>query len=133
MGYLSRATVFLLVGWVTGQMAERLHRQAESGWRPSARYFEVSRDLLCTANFDGYMVHLNGSLGAGPSAGPREELMARPFLDFVHPDDREQTVREAALITEATSPTSFTNRYRTKDGGWRWIEWSSKADTGAAS
>ena len=54
--------------------------------------------------------------------------MARPFLDFVHPDDREQTEREAALITTGDFTASFTNRYRTKDGGWRWIEWASKAD-----
>ncbi len=126
VGYLSRATVFLLVGWVTGQMADRLRaamKRAEAG----SRHFEVARDLLCTANFDGYMVHMNGSWEQ-TLGWTAEELMARPFLDFVHPDDREQTEREAALITEGEFTASFTNRYQTKDGGWRWIEWASKAD-----
>ena len=126
VGYLSRATVFLMVGWVTGRMAERL-RAAGERMEAGARHFEVARDLLCTANFDGYMVHLNGSWEK-TLGWTAEELKARPFLDFVHPDDREQTEREAALITTGDFTASFTNRYRTKDGGWRWIEWASKAD-----
>ena len=128
VGYLSRATVFVLVGWVTGQMADRL-RKVNERVEAGARYFELSRDLLCTASFDGYMTHLNGELGAGALGWTPEELMARPFLDFVHPDDREHTEREAAALgTTGYFTASFTNRYRTKDGGYRWIEWSSRAD-----
>ena len=127
VGYLSRATVFVLVGWVTGQMADRL-RKVNERVEAGARYFELSRDLLCTASFDGYMTNLNGSweqtLGWTPA-----ELMARPFLDFVHPEDREYTEREAAALgTTGYFTASFTNRYRTKDGRYRWIEWSSRAD-----
>ena len=123
-GYLSGRRVFVLVGWVTGLMAERLHRQAES-LEASARYFEVSRDLLCTASLDGYFIHLNGAWEE-ELGWTREELMARPFLEFVHPDDREMT---AARATEGKFATPFTNRYRTKSGDYRCIEWSAKADT----
>ena len=60
----------------------------------AARHFELARDLLCTADFDGYLVRLNGAweetLGWTP-----EELMSRPFLEFVHPDDRERTALSA--------------------------------------
>jgi diguanylate cyclase (GGDEF)-like protein/PAS domain S-box-containing protein len=123
VGYLSRATVFALVGWVTGLMAERLHRQAES-LEASARYFEVSRDLLCTASVDGYFIHLNGAWEE-ELGWTREELMARPFLEFVHPDDRDLT---AARAREGKFATPLTNRYRTKSGDYRCIEWSAKAD-----
>jgi diguanylate cyclase (GGDEF)-like protein/PAS domain S-box-containing protein len=126
VGYLSRATVFLLVGSLTGRMAERL-RTANQRMEAGARHFEVARDLLCTSNFEGYMVHLNGSWEK-TLGWTAEELMARPFLDFVHPDDRERTERESALVTTGDFTASFTNRYRAKDGSWHWIEWASKAD-----
>jgi diguanylate cyclase (GGDEF)-like protein/PAS domain S-box-containing protein len=54
--------------------------------------------------------------------------MARPFIDLVHPEDRERTEAESARVTAGDFTASFTNRYRTKDGRWRWIEWSSQVD-----
>jgi diguanylate cyclase (GGDEF)-like protein/PAS domain S-box-containing protein len=126
VGYVSRAVIFLLVGWVTGRMSERLHRalaRAEGG----ARHFALTRDLLCTASFEGYLTHVNGSwqrtLGWTP-----EELMGRPFIEFVHPDDRDATEAEVASAAMGNHTLSFTNRYRTKNGDWRWIEWSSHVD-----
>ena len=123
VGYLSRATVFALVGWVTGLMADRLRGVTERA-EASARHFEVARDLLCSATFDGWFTHLNGAweevLG-----WTREELMARPFIEFVHPDDRERT---RARSTTGDFSTPLVNRYRTKSGEYRWIEWSAKAD-----
>ena len=106
---------------------DRLRAAAEAA-AAGARFFELSRELLATANLDGYLVALNGSweetLGWSP-----QELMARPFVEFVHPDDRARTEQEAARLgQDGVSTVSFTNRYRTKDGGWRWIEWSSNLD-----
>jgi len=124
--YLTRGITFVIVGAVAGHLADRLH-VAMAGLRASARHFELARDLLCTTSFDGYMTQLNGSwekcLG-----WTREELMARPFIDFVHPDDRARTMQEAARAISGGFTANFTNRYRTKDGEWRWIEWSSNAD-----
>jgi len=55
--------------------------------------------------------------------------MARPFLDFVHPDDLERTAREAAKLREPDRELSgFENRYRTRAGGWRWLRWSARSD-----
>ena len=121
--YLTRLCTFLAVGAMTGLTADRLRATAEA----SRRYFELSRDMLCTATFDGYYVELNGTweqtLGWAP-----EELMARPFADFVHPDDRERTERESSDLIERDHDVNFTNRYRTKSGDWRWIEWSARPD-----
>lgn len=88
------------------------------------RFFTLSLDMLCIASFDGYFVDLNPAwertLGFTV-----EELKSKPFLDFVHPDDRESTIVEAeTIMTTGKDVASFENRYQCKDGGYRWILWS---------
>ncbi len=59
------------------------------------------------------------------------ELIAQPFLNFVHPDDREATVRETAKLAASAGDTiDFENRYRTHDGSYRWLAWTA---TGVAA
>jgi diguanylate cyclase (GGDEF)-like protein/PAS domain S-box-containing protein len=126
LAYLARGATFAIVGAVAGHLADRLRALGDRD-QVSARHFELARDLFCTASFDGYLTQVNGAwercLGWTP-----EELMGRPFIDFVHPDDRAATVQEAARATRHGRSSSFTNRYRTKDGAWRWIEWSTQTD-----
>lgn len=93
-------------------------------------YFELSLDLLCTASFDGYFEQLNPAwertLGY-----TQAELRARPFVEFVHPEDRERTEAEAAKLAEVGTDTiRFRNRYRRADGTYRWLEWNARAAKG---
>ncbi|HJT88957.1 MAG TPA: ATP-binding protein [Bryobacteraceae bacterium] len=88
------------------------------------RFFRLSLDLLCIAGFDGVFRKLNPAwertLGYTV-----EELTSHPFLDFVHPEDRGSTLDEMEKLTAASQPTvAFENRYRTKDGGYRWLTWT---------
>ena len=88
------------------------------------RFFSLSLDMLCIANFDGYFVDLNPAweqtLGF-----TIEELKAKPFIDFVHPDDRESTITEAeTIMATGKDVVSFENRYQCKDEGYKWILWS---------
>ena len=124
--YVTRCLVFVIVGAVAGHLADRLHAALATA-HASARHFELTRDLLCTVTLDGYITHLNGSWEAC-LGWSREELMAGRFIELVHPDDRERTEAEAARATKGDFSASFANRYRTKDGRWRWIEWSSQLD-----
>ncbi|HVZ56479.1 MAG TPA: PAS domain-containing protein, partial [Chitinophagaceae bacterium] len=88
------------------------------------RFFNFAPELLCIAGPDGYFKKVNPAftrlLGFS-----EQELTARPFTHFVHPDDLQETIRELGDATRGDMSHSFENRYRTKDGEWKWISWSS--------
>jgi diguanylate cyclase (GGDEF)-like protein/PAS domain S-box-containing protein len=95
---------------------------------PRDPWFDVSNDLFCEAGLDGYLTRLNGSWEKclGFTA---QELLARPYVEFIHPDDVEPTIAVAGSLAEGPSDlVNFENRYATKDGGWRWILWSARSD-----
>jgi PAS domain S-box-containing protein len=99
-------------------MRDRLEVEVERN-----RFFTLSLDLLCIAGLDGYFRQLNPSwertLGHTP-----EELKSRPFLEFVHPDDREATLDAVRKLEAGELVTRFENRYRARDGSYRWLVWN---------
>ncbi|MGD1806589.1 PAS domain S-box protein [Dapis sp. BLCC M126] len=96
------------------------------------RFFSVSIDMLCIANFEGYFVKLNPAwektLGY-----TQEELLSQPLLNFVHPEDRESTQAELEQISQGSSAIHFENRYRCKDGSYRWLMWNATPFTELAT
>jgi diguanylate cyclase (GGDEF)-like protein/PAS domain S-box-containing protein len=121
LGHVNRALVFLFVGGLTGRFATDL-RALES---ESARHFDLSLDMICIAGFDGYFKRVNPSFERVLGYS-EEDLLGRPFLEFVHPDDRKSTEEEAAAIATGTGTVQFRNRYLAKDGSMHWIEWTSQ-------
>ena len=90
--------------------------------------FDMQSNLLCTIDASGHFTSLNPAWET-VLGWSREELMARPFLEFIHPDDLERTQQEAARVVEADYELAkFENRYATKAGGWRWLQWSARTD-----
>ncbi|MGI8573001.1 MAG: response regulator [Solirubrobacteraceae bacterium] len=90
--------------------------------------WDLSIDMLAIASPDGYLTKLNPAweetLGYSP-----EELMSEPYMSFVHPDDVERTISEASALLEPGHRTvCFENRYRTKDGDYRWLAWSCRSN-----
>lgn len=92
------------------------------------RFFADSIDLLCFLDFNGHFKRLNPAwertLGF-----TRAELMSRPFLEFVHPDDRERTRDQNARVRAGGQALSFENRYMCKDGSFRWLRWNATPNT----
>ena len=106
------------VGSQIGLFVEQKRAQEELD-----RFFTLSIDLLCIANFDGYFLRLNPAwektLGIS-----RDELLSKPWLEFVHPDDREATINARMTIVNDTELMAFENRYRCADGSYKWLQWT---------
>jgi PAS domain S-box-containing protein len=92
------------------------------------RFFATSIDMLCFLNFNGHFKRLNPAwertLGF-----TREELMSRPFIEFVHPEDRERTLNQNREVRGGGKALGFENRYLCKDGSYRWFLWNAAPDT----
>ena len=92
-------------------------------------FFEMSLDCICVAGRDGYFKRLNQSW-VRTLGWSKDELLARPILDFVLPEDHHTVLNARAAMFEKGSHDLLRNRYRTKDGGFRWFEWRSVYDFG---
>jgi len=91
------------------------------------KHFSISMDLLCIANPDGYFLKVNPQfthiLGFS-----QEELLSKPFFDFIHSDDIEQTVNEVKKLEKGIPTIEFSNRYRCKNGDYKWLIWNASLD-----
>ena len=86
-------------------------------------FFNLSLDMLCLAGFDGYFKRINPAW-TQTLGFTQDELMARPYLDFVHPEDRSATVAEAEKLARGATVVHFRNRYESRDGTYRWLAWA---------
>lgn len=120
----SRVVTYLALGALLGALVDSRRSLA----RTLERHAELSLDLMVTASFDGRFTRVNPAF-TRTLGYTSKELTSRPFLDFVHPDDREATLAAVATLTETGEELrSFQNRYRHKDGSYRWLEWTSHPD-----
>jgi diguanylate cyclase (GGDEF)-like protein/PAS domain S-box-containing protein len=90
------------------------------------RFFDLSLDLFCIRGYDGYFRQLN-SAWEKTLGYSKEELLSKPFTDFIHPDDVEPTRNKVKELMQGTNTIAFDNRYRTKNGEYRWLRWTSTA------
>lgn len=88
------------------------------------RIFALSPEFMCVAGLDGYFKRINPTFESALGY-THEELLACPFLDFVHHDDIASTMAEVEKLGTGAVTISFTNRYRCKDGSYRWLSWNS--------
>jgi PAS domain S-box-containing protein len=88
------------------------------------RFFTIALDLLCIANTEGKFLMINHAweklLGYS-----YDEIMSKKFFEFVHPDDYQKTIVAIGELSGQKDLINFINRYRCKDGSYRWIEWRS--------
>ena len=92
--------------------------------RPSlAQFFELSIDMLCVADTTGFFRVVSPAFTETLGWTP-EELLVRPFVALVHPDDRAATEAEIDKLRDGLATIRFENRYHAKDGGWVWLSWT---------
>ena len=109
--------------WLRGSGGqERSCTQSCAAYDELLRFFEESSDLLCIADFHGQYKRLNPAWQRA-LGWTLEELRARPFLDFVHPDDRMVTRTEMDRLASGAATVAFENRYRCEDGSEKWLQW----------
>lgn len=90
------------------------------------RFFELSDDMLCIER-DGYFIEVNHSfreiLGYN-----KEELLSKPFIEFIHPEDKKATLKAAHKLLKDGAILNFNNRYLAANGKYRTFSWSAQAD-----
>jgi PAS domain S-box-containing protein len=111
--------VALVVGLVINRFMGSLYSKLETG----NRFMDLSLDLFCVIGFDGFFKNLNPSwektLGF-----TTKELLAKPNLEFVHPDDQLATAVEKDGLKDGKVTLAFENRYLCKDGSYKWLLWN---------
>ena len=88
------------------------------------RMWNLSLDPMCLSGFDGYFKQVNPAWER-TLEWTAEELTSRPWLDFVHADDRQATLNIAGQLIGGQLVYHFENRYQHKDGTYRWLSWNS--------
>jgi PAS domain S-box-containing protein len=105
------------------ELNETLERQVAERTAERDRIWSLSRDLMCVARTDGTLLAVNPAwerlLG-----WPADWLTGRNAAEIKHPDDAARTAVELARLAQGHPTLSFEDRYRHKDGGWRWIAWT---------
>jgi PAS domain S-box-containing protein len=87
------------------------------------RFFELSVDMLCVLGYDGYYKRVNQAFERTLGFS-EDELLARPFADFVHPDDRAASVADLDSLGAGHQTGVHEERHLHKDGSYRWLNWT---------
>ena len=113
------ALVFLAVGLVLSMFMGSVYAQLDTG----NRFLNLSVDMFCIAGFDGFFKSLNPSWEKALGFTTKE-LMAKPYLELIHPEDRASTTAEEGRLQNREVTFAFENRYICKDGSYRWLLWN---------
>lgn len=87
------------------------------------QFFNLSLDLLCISNFDGYFIEVN-PIWEEKLGYSKEELLSQPYINFVHPEDVENTLKQVENPIQISNLSNFENRYRCRDGNYLWLSWT---------
>jgi PAS domain S-box-containing protein len=111
------------------RLSENLEQQVAEQIRERDRLWQVSEDLLGVSNFDGYFPSVNPAWTTllGWSA---EEIQRMHISELRHPDDAAASDAQRERLARGVPTVRMENRFRHKDGSWRWIYWTLTADRG---
>lgn len=92
--------------------------------KTSEKIFNHVLDMICIAGYDGYFKELNPSWER-ELGWSKEELLSKPWIEFVHEEDRDATLNVKSQIVDGEEIYQFENRYICKDGSIKWLSWNS--------
>jgi PAS domain S-box-containing protein len=111
------------------QLKEKLETEVRERTRERDRIWSVSEDLLGVSTFAGHFVSINPAwtrlLGWSEA-----EIKMMHVTDLRHPDDAEASIAGRAQLAHGVGTVRMENRFRHKDGSWRWIHWTMTAEEG---
>jgi PAS domain S-box-containing protein len=93
----------------------------------NGKYFYDSLEMLCIVRFDGRVMEANASL-LDALGYAESDLVGSFSLDHVHPEDEEETLVRAAELLAGVDVAAFENRYRCRNGSYRWLAWSARSE-----
>ncbi|CAG5010358.1 Sensor histidine kinase RcsC [Dyadobacter sp. CECT 9275] len=115
----------LLADQVTKLIVDQRKRQE---LRNFDKLFQLSGDLICIAGTNGYFQEINPAFGQ--LLGWDESfLLETSFFDLTHPDDLAKTRAEIAKLTSGEATASFVHRFRKKDGGYLFLQWTATPES----
>ncbi|RYF37411.1 MAG: PAS domain S-box protein [Cytophagaceae bacterium] len=124
------------IGWIQGSsLPQRLDNQSTQ-WngividvtarrkaeRERDRFFSTSLDMLCIAGMDGHFRRVNPAF-TEILGFTEAEMQEKTFLEWTHVEDRAATLAVVDELAHGQQISGFENRYPTKDGNWKWLEW----------
>ena len=115
--------VFLAVGLGVSGLMGSLYSRLSAG----NRFMNLSVDMFCVAGADGFFKHVSPAWERNLGFTVKE-LMAKPYLEFIHPDDRAASLAEKQHLHNGEVTLSFENRYQCKNGSYRWFLWNAVCD-----
>ncbi len=101
---------------------EQSFEEQQQAEKELARFFDLSLDLFCVADTDGYFRRLNPAFEKALGYA-NQELQSQPFLAFIHPEDHQSTLAQVKKIQNNQTIVGFENRYQAKDGKYHWLSW----------
>ncbi|WP_329262453.1 nitrate- and nitrite sensing domain-containing protein [Streptomyces pseudovenezuelae] len=116
-----------LLGGMNDTMASfaAAHGRRETAEQELAGIFNLSLDLICVSGVDGYFRRVNPAFER-TLGHPRETILATPFIEFVHEEDRDTTRAALARLASGVEVAEFENRYLRADGTECWLQWSAR-------
>jgi PAS domain S-box-containing protein len=91
--------------------------------------FDSAADIICLASLEGYFLKINKA--ATEKLGyTEEELLSKPYIEFIHPDDKFDTLEIKTAVSQGRSVSYFENRYLTKSGKTIWLSWTTSPTKG---
>jgi PAS domain S-box-containing protein len=90
------------------------------------RIFNLSEYMVCIASPEGYFLKISPAF-TETLGFSEKELLAKPFAEFIHQDDKEITMDNMEPISKGVQIVRCQNRYICKDGSLKWLEWTSRS------